>query len=123
MAASRSLTAMATWSISVSSMSACCSAARQPRQPSGTQCETDQRPATSDWPMMTATSGGTPKAGDALFDAFYRTHRADAVRWAVALVGDRQVAEQLAQDSLVAVGARLASVDNPGAYLRRTVVH
>src|SRR5688572_26304621 len=73
--------------------------------------------------MMTATPGGTPKASDAVFDAFYRAHRADAVRWAVALVGDRHVAEELAQDSLAAVGARLASIDNPAAYLRRTIVH
>jgi len=32
----------------------------------------------------------------------------------VALVGDREVAEELAQDALVAVGSRLASLDNPG---------
>ena len=57
------------------------------------------------------------------FDEFYRAHRADAVRWAIALVGDRHVAEELAQDALAAVGARLASIDNPAGYLRRTVVH
>ena len=69
--------------------------------------------------MMTSTS----KPGTAAFDEFYRAHRADAIRWAVALVGDRQVAEELAQDSLAAVGSRLAKLDNPGGYLRRTVVH
>ncbi len=57
------------------------------------------------------------------FDEFYRTHRADAVRWAVALVGDRGVAEELAQDALAAVGGRLGRIDNPGGYLRRTVVN
>lgn len=57
------------------------------------------------------------------FDEFYRTHRADAVRWAVALVGDRGVAEELAQDALAAVGSRLAGLDNPSGYLRRTVVN
>ena len=72
---------------------------------------------------MTATPKGTPKASDAVFNAFYRAHRAEAVRWAVALVGDRQVAEELAQDSLAAVGARLAAIDNPAGYLRRTIVH
>jgi RNA polymerase sigma factor (sigma-70 family) len=72
---------------------------------------------------MTATPKGTPKARDTGFDDFYRTHRADAVRWAVALVGDRAVAEELAQDALAAVGARLGSIDNPAGYLRRTVVH
>ncbi len=73
--------------------------------------------------MMTATPGGTPKASGNAFDDFYRAHRADAVRWAIALVGDRAVAEELAQDSLAAVGARLGSLDNPGGYLRKTVVH
>ncbi len=57
------------------------------------------------------------------FDEFYRAHRADAVRWAVALVSDRAVAEELAQDALAAVGGRLAHIDNPGGYLRRTVVN
>lgn len=56
-------------------------------------------------------------------DHFYRTHRADAVRWAVALVGDREVAEELAQDALVAVSGRLQGLDNPTGYLRRTVVN
>ena len=56
-------------------------------------------------------------------DHFYRTHRADAVRWAVALVGDRAVAEELAQDALVAVSGRLEGLDNPAGYLRRTVVN
>lgn len=57
------------------------------------------------------------------FDTFYRAHHADAVRWAVALVGRRDVAEELAQDALAAVGQRLASVDEPAAYLRRTLVN
>jgi RNA polymerase sigma factor (sigma-70 family) len=68
---------------------------------------------------MTSTS----KRTDARFDDFYRAHRADAVRWALALVGDPAIAEELAQDSLAAVGARLSSLDNPVAYLRRTVVN
>lgn len=57
------------------------------------------------------------------FDDFYRTHHADAVRWAVALVGSRAVAEELAQDSLEAVRGRLGELDNPAGYLRRTVVN
>jgi RNA polymerase sigma factor (sigma-70 family) len=56
-------------------------------------------------------------------DHFYRTHRVDAVRWAVALVGDRAVAEELAQDALIAVCGRLEGLDNPTGYLRRTVVN
>ncbi len=57
------------------------------------------------------------------FDDFYRTHRADAVRWAVALIGSPEIGEEIAQDSLAAVGRRLGSLDNPAGYLRRTVVN
>jgi RNA polymerase sigma factor (sigma-70 family) len=68
---------------------------------------------------MTANSNSASTS----FETFYRAHRLDAVRWAVALVGDRQVAEELAQESLAAVGRRLDSLDNPVGYLRRTVVN
>lgn len=57
------------------------------------------------------------------FDDFYRTHRGDAVRWAVALVGSPEIGEEIAQDALAAVGRRLGSLDNPAGYLRRTVVN
>jgi RNA polymerase sigma factor (sigma-70 family) len=57
------------------------------------------------------------------FDEFYRLHRGDAVRWAAALVGSREVGEEIAQDALLAVGRRLDGLDVPAAYLRRTVVH
>jgi RNA polymerase sigma factor (sigma-70 family) len=57
------------------------------------------------------------------FDAFYRTNRDAAVRWATALVGDRSVAEELAHDALAAVEPRLGRLDNPVGYLRRTVVN
>lgn len=57
------------------------------------------------------------------FDEFYRTHHPLAVRWAIALVGSREVAEELAQDSLEAVRPRLDGLDNPAGYLRLTVVH
>ena len=49
------------------------------------------------------------------FDEFYRSHRADAVRWATALVGSPEIGEELAQDSLAAVGRRLSTLDNPAA--------
>ena len=65
----------------------------------------------------------TTDTGRSAFDDFYRTHRADALRWAVALVGDRAVAEELAQEALAAVGAKLRTIDNPAGYLRRTVVN
>jgi RNA polymerase sigma factor (sigma-70 family) len=57
------------------------------------------------------------------FDDFYRTHCRDAARWATALVGSPEIGEELAQDALAAVGRRLESLENPGGYLRRAVVH
>ncbi|HEY4332324.1 MAG TPA: sigma-70 family RNA polymerase sigma factor [Ilumatobacteraceae bacterium] len=57
------------------------------------------------------------------FDDFYRGHRDLAVRWAVALVGRRDIAEELAQDALARTGQRLARLDEPAAYLRRSVVN
>jgi RNA polymerase sigma factor (sigma-70 family) len=66
---------------------------------------------------------GDPPVTTLDFDDFYRTHRRDAVRWAVALVGDRAVAEELAQDALAALAPRLDKLDNPSGYLRRTVVN
>jgi RNA polymerase sigma factor (sigma-70 family) len=66
---------------------------------------------------------GATQVSDNAFDEFYRTFRTDAVRWATALVGSPEIGEELAQDALQAVGHKLASIDNPGGYLRRTVVN
>jgi RNA polymerase sigma factor (sigma-70 family) len=66
---------------------------------------------------------GAQRVSTATFDEFYRSHRADAVRWAAALVGDRAVAEELAHDALAAVASRFERLDNPGGYLRRVVVN
>lgn len=57
------------------------------------------------------------------FDEFYRSHHADAVRWAIALTGSRDAAEDVAHDALLAVAAKLDQIDNPAGYLRRTVVN
>ena len=57
------------------------------------------------------------------FDEFYRANRAKAVRWASALVGDPAIGEELAQEALASVGGKLASVDDPPAYLRHTIVN
>lgn len=57
------------------------------------------------------------------FETFYRTHRTDAVRWASALVGDRAIGEDLAQEALIAVSRKMETLDNPVGYLRRTIVN
>lgn len=56
---------------------------------------------------------------EALFAAEY----ARSVRLALLLVGDARVAEELVQDAFVRIAPKLASLDNPPAYLRTTVVN
>ncbi len=63
------------------------------------------------------------QSGPLAFEEFFRTYRADAVRWATALVGSREVGEELAQDALASVGRKLFVIANPGGYLRRSIVH
>lgn len=57
--------------------------------------------------------------------ALYRTESANAVRLAYLLTGQRQLAEDLAQEAFVRVAGRLREVhpDAFGAYLRQTVVN
>jgi RNA polymerase sigma factor (sigma-70 family) len=57
------------------------------------------------------------------FDDFYRAHRLDAVKWTVALVGDRAVAEELCQDVFTSLAPRLSTLDNPVGYLRGALVN
>jgi RNA polymerase sigma factor (sigma-70 family) len=72
---------------------------------------------------MASISEPSGARSDPGFADFYRAHQHDAVRWAVALVGNRAVAEDLAEDALTEVGRRLAGLDNPTGYLRRTIVN
>jgi RNA polymerase sigma factor (sigma-70 family) len=74
--------------------------------------------------MTTTPEPATTEATEAAAAAaFYAAHRLDAARWAVALVGRRDVGEELAQDALLRTSARLGTIDNPAAYLRRAVVN
>jgi DNA-directed RNA polymerase specialized sigma24 family protein len=56
-------------------------------------------------------------------DDLYRTHRAEAVRLAWLLTHDAAIAEDVAHDAFVALFRSLDHVDNPRAYLRRSVVN
>ena len=56
-------------------------------------------------------------------EALYRDEYAGSVRLAQLLVGDRGRAEELAQDAFVRVHPHLARTDNPGGYLRTTLVN
>ena len=71
----------------------------------------------------TAIDRGPVPTSRQAFDDFYTSHREHAVRWAVALVGDRAVAEEIAQDALVAIERQWVRVDDPPAYLRRTIAN
>jgi RNA polymerase sigma-70 factor (sigma-E family) len=64
------------------------------------------------------------RAGDrSHFDDLYRDANAKMTRLAWLIVGSRAVAEEVTHDAFLTVYQRWESIENPGAYLRRTVVH
>jgi len=58
-----------------------------------------------------------------LFVAFYRAEYPGMVRLAHAVTGSDEDAEDIVQDAFARLQTRLATIDNPGGYLRTTVVH
>jgi RNA polymerase sigma-70 factor (sigma-E family) len=78
-------------------------------------------------------SAATPPAGarrawdaDEAVEQLYATHYRSLVRLAVLLVRDQETAEEVVQDSFVAMHGRWGSLEDPGkglAYLRQTVVN
>ncbi len=57
------------------------------------------------------------------FDDLYQASNAHMTRLAWLLVGSRAVAEELVHDAFLAVYQRWDTIENPGGYLRRTVVN
>lgn len=57
------------------------------------------------------------------FDAFYQAHDRPMVRLAFSLVDARELAEEIAHDALAGLYDRFERVDDPLAYLRRSVVN
>jgi RNA polymerase sigma factor (sigma-70 family) len=57
------------------------------------------------------------------FDDLYRSAQPDLVRFATLLVGSPDVAADLVQDCFVRLHPRWTKVDDPHAYLRRSVVN
>lgn len=70
----------------------------------------------------TATEMNRPEFA-AEFSAFYSQEHTEQVRRAFLLVGSRETAEELVHDAFVGVFVRWAEIDNPGAYLNRSVIH
>jgi RNA polymerase sigma-70 factor (sigma-E family) len=74
----------------------------------------------------TRDDGRVTEAGEGRLADLYRRHAPEAIRLAYLLTGDRQLAEDLAQDAFVKLAGRLAHLRDPGAfpaYLQRTVVN
>ncbi|MGH9115565.1 MAG: RNA polymerase sigma factor [Acidimicrobiales bacterium] len=63
------------------------------------------------------------RPADAGWADVYQRERDGLVRLAYLLTGSQAVAEDLVQDTFVRVMARLGRADDPGAYLRRSVVN
>jgi RNA polymerase sigma factor (sigma-70 family) len=61
--------------------------------------------------------------GPTSLEVLYRTEYAGMVRLAFTLVGTNAEAEEIVQDSFVAVARRFSELRQPGAYLRQVVVH
>ncbi len=55
--------------------------------------------------------------------ALYEQEQPAMLRVACLLVGSRAIAEEIVHDAFVTVGERWARIDNPGGYLRTTVVN
>jgi RNA polymerase sigma-70 factor (sigma-E family) len=77
---------------------------------------------------VTAEGGGGRSPAETepdtdVFDEFFRTSYAGAVRLAHLLTGDRWAAEDIAQEAFTRLHPRYARLDNPAAYLRVTVVN
>jgi RNA polymerase sigma-70 factor (sigma-E family) len=75
-----------------------------------------------------AAASGRPTTwtADQALEQLYAAHQRSLVRLAVLLLRDRELAEEVVQDSFVAVHGRWSSLRDPElglAYLRRTVVN
>ena len=84
------------------------------------------RPASNVVPLRAPDTVKPPVPGAEPTDGFadfYKVQLAPMTRMAYLLVGSRETAQDLVQDSFVRVHAKWASVQEPQAYLRRAVVN
>ncbi len=64
-----------------------------------------------------------PNAQLARLEALYRDERGPMLALAVLIVGSRAHAEEIVHDAFATVGERWDTIENPGGYLRTTVVN
>lgn len=57
------------------------------------------------------------------FESFYQREYTGTVRLAGFLSGDRSIAEDIAQEAFIRLRPEFEQLDNPGGYLRTTVVN
>ncbi|WP_421121071.1 RNA polymerase sigma factor [Aquihabitans daechungensis] len=69
------------------------------------------------------SSDAVPDDGWDRLTVLYRAEQPAMVRLATLLVRDQAVAEELVQEAFVRLHPKLATVEQPGAYLRTTVVN
>lgn len=65
----------------------------------------------------------SPVARPVDLDALYRSHRQQFLRLATAITLDRSIAEEVVQDAFASLQRRRGGIDNPVAYLQRSVVN
>jgi RNA polymerase sigma-70 factor (sigma-E family) len=90
-------------------------------RPAGTH-EVQADGAVSGDPTARSRGRSHPEPGG-LFDDIYRRERNGLVRLGYLLTGSQSVAEDLVQDVFLRVRVRIETVDEPGAYLRRSVTN
>lgn len=79
--------------------------------------------------MGTSTKGailirmGDEMTAAASFEELYRASHAAMVRLAYLITGSHHAAEEISHDCFVAMRPRWATIDNPPAYLRQSVVN
>ena len=62
-------------------------------------------------------------SADAEMSVLFTDERDGLLRMATLMVGSAAIAEEVVQDAFAAIGPRWESIDQPGAYLRRSVVN
>jgi len=66
---------------------------------------------------------GAPRSADLDFAEFYEQQYSAAVKLAAFLSGDRTLAEDLAQEAFTRLHPKFERLDNPGGYVRTTLVN